>query len=74
MLDGHEGLALRGVISGLRIDAAIPGHALLVHAGVAVLIGETVEDGTVTIRDRDSLEQVRVASDQVVGWITERLG
>ena len=36
--------------------------------------GETVEDGTVTIRDRDSLEQVRVASDQVVGWITERLG
>ena len=36
--------------------------------------GQTVEDGTVTIRDRDSLEQVRVASDQVVGWITERLG
>ena len=36
--------------------------------------GETVEDGTVTIRDRDSLEQVRIASEQVVGWITERLG
>ena len=35
--------------------------------------GQTVEDGTVTIRDRDSLEQVRVASDQIVGWIRERL-
>ena len=35
--------------------------------------GRTLEDGTVTIRDRDSLEQVRVASDSVVGWVKERL-
>jgi len=36
--------------------------------------GQTVEDGTVTIRDRDSLEQVRVASENVVDWVRERLG
>jgi glycyl-tRNA synthetase len=36
--------------------------------------GETVESATVTIRDRDSLEQVRVSVDQVVTWIRERLG
>jgi glycyl-tRNA synthetase len=36
--------------------------------------GETVEDGTVTIRDRDSLEQLRVSTDRVVEWIRERLG
>jgi glycyl-tRNA synthetase len=35
--------------------------------------GETVESGTVTIRDRDSLEQVRVSTEQVVPWIRERL-
>ena len=35
--------------------------------------GETAEDGSVTIRDRDSLEQVRVGTDNVVGWIRERL-
>lgn len=35
--------------------------------------GDTNEDGTVTIRDRDSLEQVRVASDKVGSWIRERL-
>ena len=35
--------------------------------------GQTVEDQTVTIRDRDSLEQVRVAADKVVGWVRERL-
>ncbi len=35
--------------------------------------GETAEDGSVTIRDRDSLGQVRVGTDQVVGWIRERL-
>jgi glycyl-tRNA synthetase len=35
--------------------------------------GQSVEDQTVTIRDRDSLEQVRVGSDKVVSWIRERL-
>jgi glycyl-tRNA synthetase len=35
--------------------------------------GQSVEDQTVTIRDRDSLEQVRVGADKVVGWIRERL-
>ena len=30
-------------------------------------------DGTVTIRDRDSLEQVRVAEDRVLAWVKERL-
>jgi glycyl-tRNA synthetase len=36
--------------------------------------GQTVEDGTVTIRDRDSLAQIRVAADHVAGWVRERLG
>ncbi|MGI9627997.1 MAG: glycine--tRNA ligase [Longimicrobiales bacterium] len=35
--------------------------------------GQTVEDQTVTIRDRDTLEQVRVGLDHVKGWIQERL-
>ncbi|MCG6987476.1 MAG: glycine--tRNA ligase [Gemmatimonadetes bacterium] len=35
--------------------------------------GQTNEDDTVTIRDRDSLEQVRVATDKVVGWLRERM-
>jgi glycyl-tRNA synthetase len=35
--------------------------------------GQTLEDDSVTVRDRDSLEQVRVGLDQVRGWIQERL-
>lgn len=35
--------------------------------------GQTLEDQSVTIRDRDSLEQVRVGLDQVKGWIRDRL-
>ena len=35
--------------------------------------GQTSEDGTVTIRDRDTLEQVRVGAESVPGWIQERL-
>ena len=36
--------------------------------------GDTAEDRSVTIRDRDSLGQERVGLDHVVGWIRERLG
>jgi len=35
--------------------------------------GQSNEDGTVTIRDRDTLEQVRVGMDRVVGWLQARL-
>ncbi len=35
--------------------------------------GDTLENGTVTIRNRDSLEQVRVNKDQVRAWLLEKL-
>ncbi len=35
--------------------------------------GETNENGTVTIRDRDSLEQIRVPLEGILPWIRERL-
>jgi glycyl-tRNA synthetase len=35
--------------------------------------GQTAEDDTVTIRERDSMEQVRVSVGQVVSWLQERL-
>jgi glycyl-tRNA synthetase len=34
---------------------------------------ESTSDNSVTIRDRDSLQQVRVDAGQVKGWISERL-
>ncbi|HEY0779008.1 MAG TPA: glycine--tRNA ligase [Gemmatirosa sp.] len=35
--------------------------------------GQTLEDGTVTVRDRDTLAQDRIAADRVRGVIAERL-
>ena len=35
--------------------------------------GDTLKDGTVTIRDRDSLVQVRVHKDRVLEWLREKL-
>jgi glycyl-tRNA synthetase len=32
--------------------------------------GQTLEDGSVTIRDRDTMEQVRIAEGSVANWIT----
>ena len=35
--------------------------------------GKTAEDGTVTLRDRDTLEQSRIPVEQIVSEITARL-
>jgi glycyl-tRNA synthetase len=35
--------------------------------------GQTAQDHTVTVRDRDTLQQGRVATDQVLGYIRERI-
>ncbi len=36
--------------------------------------GQTLEDQTVTVRDRDSMEQVRVSADKVREYLHEKLG
>ncbi|CAA9296032.1 MAG: Glycyl-tRNA synthetase [uncultured Gemmatimonadetes bacterium] len=35
--------------------------------------GETMEQGTVTVRDRDSMQQTRISQDEVAGFIQERI-
>ena len=35
--------------------------------------GQTLEDKTVTVRDRDSMEQVRVSTDHLAGYLREKL-
>lgn len=35
--------------------------------------GDTIEDGTVTIRDRDTMEQIRIPAEGLVDWLTERV-
>jgi glycyl-tRNA synthetase len=36
--------------------------------------GQTLTDQTVTVRDRDTLAQERVASDRLAAYLAERLG
>jgi len=36
--------------------------------------GQTKEDNTVTVRDRDSMEQVRVGTEQLKNYLCEKLG
>ena len=35
--------------------------------------GQTTQDGTVTVRDRDSMKQLRIAGDALLGYLMERL-
>ncbi len=35
--------------------------------------GETLEDGTVTVRERDSMAQERIAQDRVAGYIADKI-
>ena len=34
---------------------------------------QTVEDGTVTVRDRDTMQQIRVSVDEAIAYIEEKL-
>jgi glycyl-tRNA synthetase len=42
------------------------------HWGITI-DGQTIEDGTVTLRDRDSLEQIRLAAEEVPEELARRL-
>ena len=35
--------------------------------------GETLDDGTVTVRDRDTLEQIRIPKDNVVAFVQDKV-
>jgi len=35
--------------------------------------GQTLQDGTVTVRHRDAMTQDRVAADGLKGWLRERI-
>jgi glycyl-tRNA synthetase len=35
---------------------------------------DTLQDGTVTVRDRDSTDQIRIGKDEVVGFLRDRVG
>jgi glycyl-tRNA synthetase len=35
--------------------------------------GDTLEDGTVTLRDRDSMEQIRIHADELIAEIHRRI-
>jgi glycyl-tRNA synthetase len=73
----HEALRRRGIPSFYDEAGAIGRrYRRQDEAGTpwgVTVDGETIEQGTVTIRDRDSMEQVRVAEDRIAGWIEERL-
>ena len=49
-----------------RHDEAGPPYCLTID-------GQTKEDGTVTIRDRDTMEQERIPSEKVVATVREKL-
>jgi len=36
--------------------------------------GQSTQDGTVTVRDRDTLQQVRIAADRLAAYVAERIG
>jgi glycyl-tRNA synthetase len=39
----------------------------------ATVDGQSLDDGTVTLRDRDSLEQVRMPAEQVVAHVQRKI-
>jgi glycyl-tRNA synthetase len=74
----HEALRRRGIPSFYDEAGAIGRrYRRQDEAGTPFCItidGETLEAGTVTIRDRDTMEQVRIDESQVEAYLRERIG
>ena len=73
----HEGLRRRGIPSFYDESGAIGRrYRRQDEAGTPFGItvdGQTLEDGTVTVRDRDTMRQGRVGEDQVAEYLRERI-
>jgi glycyl-tRNA synthetase len=73
----HEDLRRRGIPSFYDESGAIGRrYRRQDEAGTPFGItvdGETMESGTVTVRDRDTMEQTRVSEDQLPAFFAERL-
>ncbi len=74
----HDGLRQRGLQSFYDESGAIGRrYRRQDEAGTPFCItvdGETLSDGTVTVRHRDSMEQERVSEDRIAEYLEERLG
>ena len=74
----HEGLRRTGIPTFYDESGAIGRrYRRQDEAGTPFCVtvdGETMEGGTVTIRDRDTMEQVRVAEDALSGYLHELIG
>jgi glycyl-tRNA synthetase len=74
----HEGLRRQGIPSFYDESGAIGRrYRRQDEAGTpfgVTIDGETMESGTVTIRDRDTMTQERISEDQIAGYVRERIG
>jgi glycyl-tRNA synthetase len=73
----HRALRARGIPSFYDESGAIGRrYRRQDEAGTPFCVtvdGETIEQGTVTIRDRDTMEQTRISEDALIGFVEERL-
>jgi glycyl-tRNA synthetase len=73
----HEDLRARGIPSFYDESGAIGRrYRRQDEAGTPFGItvdGETMENGTVTIRERDSMQQTRISQDEVARYLEERV-
>ncbi|MGD8277635.1 MAG: glycine--tRNA ligase [Gemmatimonadota bacterium] len=74
----HKGLRARGIASFYDGSGSIGRrYRRQDEAGTPFAItvdGQSLEDRTVTVRNRDTLQQERIGADHVVAFITERIG
>lgn len=74
----HDGLRRNGIPSFYDESGAIGRrYRRQDEAGTpfgVTVDGETMETSTVTVRDRDTMQQERIGQDRVVEYLRERMG
>lgn len=76
-MDIYRGLKMAGIDATYDISGAI-GRRYRRQDEIGTpycftIDGQTIQDGTVTVRDRDTLEQKRIATDEVVAFVKEKV-
>ena len=67
------GACARQIIPSLRLKRQSPLPIRFSAPVLSRIDFESEEDGAVTVRDRDTMEQVRLPIDQLVAYINEKL-
>ena len=74
MFENFKNILLLNMMIAVQSASVIAGTTNSEHHFVLLLIFQTLEDNTVTVRDRDNMQQKRIKIEETMDFWKEKLG